>query len=260
MSDYLFDRAGTPDPEVVELEQLLQPMALGEPRPLELPRAPRRHSGRRPMMILAAVLAVAAALAIFVRTRGWIETGASPVQLQVTSIGTVVLEPNTRARLIGEHVELARGAVSARINAPPRRFVVETRFLKVIDLGCAFRVSVDEGGHGRVSVSEGRVALSGEDTREVVLAAGDERAFDEKGASEPPHVETPHVETPQAETPQVETPHVAPKLKLAAPKSVHHSAPHVAPQQNPPTEKKAPAQSDPRFSHDSLKDLDRSLP
>jgi ferric-dicitrate binding protein FerR (iron transport regulator) len=265
MTDYLFDRDGAPDPEVERLERLLAPLALGEPRPLPLPERPR-VSRRRPMVIAATLLAAAAAVALFLRSPRWIETGANSVRLQVTTIGTVELEPNTRARLVGEHVELARGAVSARIDAPPRRFVVETRSLKVIDLGCAFRVTVDESGRGQVSVSEGRVVLAGGGAGEVVLAAGEARAFDENGAAEPAHVEPAHVEPAHVEPVHVEPAHVepvhvAPKLKLAAPRSVHHSAPNVAPQQNSPTPKPATKSApDPRFSHDSLKDLDRSLP
>src|SRR5688572_26839738 len=113
MSDYLFDKQGPADPEVAELESLLRPLAY-RPRPLPLP------SRRRPrtLWFATATLALSAALvAIFllrpppraswaITGRGrlpvgeWLDTGATRVRLEVATIGTVDLEPNTRARIL----------------------------------------------------------------------------------------------------------------------------------------------------------------
>ena len=95
----------------------------------------------------------------------WIETdAASRAEVKVGLIGTALLEPNTRARLLKasatEHrLGLERGTLHARIWAPPRLFYVETPSAVAVDLGCAYTITVDESGGSLIRVEAGWVAF-----------------------------------------------------------------------------------------------------
>jgi hypothetical protein len=122
------------------------------------------------------VLAAAAALALFVVWRGmpprWdvqtlaghprITAGAiatdesSRARLTLT-IGTVDVEPGSRLRALAiggreQRFTLERGAIAARVDAPPRVFVVETPSAIAPDLGCAYTLRVDSAGNGRLAI------------------------------------------------------------------------------------------------------------
>ena len=107
----------------------------------------------------------------------WLETdGSSRAQIAVGTIGNVDIDENTRVRLLEtqptEHrLELARGKMSARIWAPPRLFFVDTPSAVAADLGCAYTLSVDDKGDGRLSVTSGWVALQARE-RESIVPAG----------------------------------------------------------------------------------------
>jgi hypothetical protein len=196
--DYLWDGAGTPDPDVQRLEALLgrlrTPLA-GAPAP-RLPQQPTRWRTPR---YLAPALATAAAVLIMIgitlRTRaagswevaslagqprvgssaldgtGRIAVGqtlvtdaASQARLTVGRIGEVTIDSNTRVRLVaardGRHqLALDRGTLHAVINAPPGQFVVNTPSATATDLGCAYTLHVDEAGAGYLTVTSGWVAL-----------------------------------------------------------------------------------------------------
>lgn len=95
----------------------------------------------------------------------WLETDASSkVKLDVASIGHVELQPSSRVRLLetnaSEHrLELARGTLHAKIDAPPRLFFVDTQGATAVDLGCEYELTVDESGVGRLHVILGFVEL-----------------------------------------------------------------------------------------------------
>lgn len=107
----------------------------------------------------------------------WLETdGSSRAEIAVGTIGNVRIDENTRVRLLEtqptEHrLELARGKMSAQIWAPPRLFFVDTPSAVAADLGCAYTLSVDDKGDGRLSVSSGWVALQAKE-RESIVPAG----------------------------------------------------------------------------------------
>ena len=107
----------------------------------------------------------------------WLETDEnSRAQIAVATIGNVDIDANTRVRLLEtqptEHrLELARGKMSARIWAPPRLFFVDTPSAVAADLGCAYTLSVDDKGDGRLSVTSGWVALQANE-RESIVPAG----------------------------------------------------------------------------------------
>lgn len=106
----------------------------------------------------------------------WLETGDGRARITVGTIGFVDVEPLTRVRLgsiAGEEhrIELARGTISARISAPPRLFFVETPASTVVDLGCAYTITVDEDGAGELHMTEGWSALEW-NGRESLVPAG----------------------------------------------------------------------------------------
>lgn len=104
----------------------------------------------------------------------WLETDEnSRAQIAVGTIGNVDIDENTRVRLLqtqpSEHrLELARGTMSARIWAPPRLFFVDTPSAVAADLGCAYTLSVDDKGDGRLSVTSGWVALQAKERESIV--------------------------------------------------------------------------------------------
>jgi hypothetical protein len=107
----------------------------------------------------------------------WIQTSASTrAHVKVGSIGAVDVEPQTRLRLgtidpTQYRLALDRGSISARVTAPPRLFVVDTPSSTLVDLGCAYRVQVDEQGTGQLTVTEGWTSLEWHG-RESLVPAG----------------------------------------------------------------------------------------
>lgn len=118
----------------------------------------------------------------------WLETdGSSRVVLEVADLGRVELAPSTRLRILpalkpeesvpgqkNEHrLELERGIINARIDAPPRLFIVETKAASAIDLGCAYTLEVGEDGSGLLRVGKGEVALETPSGRPAVVHRGE---------------------------------------------------------------------------------------
>lgn len=100
----------------------------------------------------------------------------SRARLIVRGLGAVELEPGSVLRRVpggpGERrLALDHGTLHATISAPPRLFVVETRSGVATDLGCAYTLSMDRDGEGRLAVTSGRVALGGRG-RESFVPAG----------------------------------------------------------------------------------------
>jgi hypothetical protein len=95
----------------------------------------------------------------------WVETGGSAqARIIVGQLGTVDVAPETRVRLgqvsASEYrLMLARGTISAEINAPPRLFIVDTPASTVVDLGCEYTMTVGEDGAGELRMTTGWAAL-----------------------------------------------------------------------------------------------------
>jgi predicted anti-sigma-YlaC factor YlaD len=95
----------------------------------------------------------------------WVETGnASKARIIVGRLGTVDVAPDTRVHLgqVSEseyRLSLARGTISAEINAPPRLFIVDTPASSVVDLGCAYTVTVGDDGAAELRMTTGWAAL-----------------------------------------------------------------------------------------------------
>jgi hypothetical protein len=108
----------------------------------------------------------------------WLETaqGAS-VRVHVPVIGRVDVAPETRMRIkatgTDEHrIELQRGRIAARVDAPPRLFVVDTPSATAVDLGCAYTLDVDDRGGGALRVTSGVVALESPAGPASIVPAG----------------------------------------------------------------------------------------
>ena len=103
-------------------------------------------------------------------------SGSDSARLTVGRIGEVDVESGTEVRLVrakwSEHrLALARGAIHARISAPPRFFIVETPSGTVVDMGCAYTLAVDSVGNSRLIVTAGWVEFT-ERGRTSLIPAG----------------------------------------------------------------------------------------
>ena len=107
----------------------------------------------------------------------WVETaGSSRARILVGELGTVDIAPQTRVRL-GQvspseyRLMLARGTITAEINAPPRLFILDTPASAVVDLGCAYTVTVGDDGAGVLRMTTGWASLEWKG-RESLVPAG----------------------------------------------------------------------------------------
>jgi FecR protein/Putative zinc-finger len=101
---------------------------------------------------------------------------ASRARVQVANIGQVEIAPNSRVKLLKtnekEHrLSLETGILTAKINAPPRLFIVDTPTAVAIDLGCEYTLEVDKSGNSKLHVTSGFVALE-RGGRESIVPAG----------------------------------------------------------------------------------------
>lgn len=107
----------------------------------------------------------------------YLETdAASRARITVADIGNVEIQPNSRVKFVGttaaEHrLSLERGVLQAKIAAPPRLFIVDTPSAVAVDLGCEYKLEVDNAGNSRLHVTRGVVALE-RDGRESIVPAG----------------------------------------------------------------------------------------
>lgn len=107
----------------------------------------------------------------------YLETDStSRARIEVADIGNVEIEPNSRVKLVNtsknEHrLALDRGTLQAQIIAPPRLFIVDTPSAVAVDLGCAYKLDVDEKGNAKLYVTSGYVSLE-RDGRESIVPAG----------------------------------------------------------------------------------------
>jgi len=203
---YLWDKSGTPDPELQRWEQLLGRFSRKAPE-LSFPARDSRISNRWYYWLGAAaclLLAAGAALRMAwqpgpewkvvtlsgtplidsrpIASQGRIGVGElletdklSRAKLRLGLMGVVEVEPNTRVRLIatraGRHrIALQNGTISARLWAPPGTLSVETPSATAFDLGCAFTIHVDETGSGLVRVTSGWVQFQLDDQKALVPA------------------------------------------------------------------------------------------
>jgi len=170
--EYLWNRSGEPDVDVVHLENVLGQLRWSG-------RARRRWP--RWTWIAAAAAAAILAVGIGVRTASPVTswrlsvTGEKPTAVRAGQVithgtiesefvGEVQVEPDSRLRLLrardGEHrLALDHGTIHALIWAPPTQFVVDTPAAKTVDLGCRYTLRVAQDGTGFLTVETGWVAF-----------------------------------------------------------------------------------------------------
>jgi hypothetical protein len=117
----------------------------------------------------------------------------SRARLEVPGLGDVTLEPRgrlsrVRGRGAERRLELERGTMHAMISAPPRLFVVGTSVGSAVDLGCAYTLTVDDSGKGRLEVTFGRVMFE-DRGHESLLPSGLWCPLTSAGAGVPRRVE-----------------------------------------------------------------------
>lgn len=187
--DYLWDRSGEPEPDVVHLEELLGELKWSE----GALRGARQRLWRRQKRWWTAAAAAIAVLCLggaFILQRmqtthpmtSWqlslagqkpsgvragqvIETmSASGATMESEAVGEVDIEPNSRLRMVTAHQDeqqmaLDHGTIHALIWAPPTKFIVDTPAAKTVDLGCQYTLSVAKDGKGFLTVEVGWVAF-----------------------------------------------------------------------------------------------------
>ncbi len=209
--NYLWDGSGKPDPEVERLEKLLGTLREDLPAPaFEVPeRRPawRWWPALPRFAAVAAMLLIVIGATLLMRigpqtswtvTRvegsprvasrqisssgrlklgEWLETDSgSRAVIDVGMIGEVEVKPDSRVQLLradaSDHrLALQRGAIFARIWAPPRLFSVQTPSANAVDLGCVYRLEVDEAGASLLHVETGLVTIE-RNGRESLVPAG----------------------------------------------------------------------------------------
>jgi hypothetical protein len=205
-SPYLWDKTGTPDPELQRWEHLL---GRHSPQmPFVLPALERRRSRRAYYCLAAAaclLLAVGAALrSTWQPGQTWKVTALSgtpmidrqPIagngrmhvggllvtdslslaKIRLGLMGVIEVQPNTTVQLeatgAGRHrISVKSGTISARLWAPPATLSVDTPSATAIDLGCAFSLQVDARGAGLLRVTSGWVQFQ-LDGRKAIVPAG----------------------------------------------------------------------------------------
>jgi hypothetical protein len=145
-------------------------------RDLRAVRPPRRP-WRLILAAATAVLLIASATWWFSTQRAvWIETTASAgTTLRIGDIGSVNVGPSTLLRVVADRADqhrlkLAHGSIYAKITAPPRLFLVETKSGTAIDLGCEYALKMDEDGSGILHVSAGWVDFEWKGLQSLVPA------------------------------------------------------------------------------------------
>lgn len=205
--DYLWDHSGPRDPDIVRLEDELRVFQQADPPPplrADLSRPARSWIG----WAIGTAAAVIALIGFVWQARTpagptlqvtnlsgtptigsrpvdntrelavgrWLETGADARARIDLEIGQVQVDPGSRVGLLstkpGDYrLHLARGTMHAYIWAPPGQFAVETTSSTAVDLGCAYTLSVDDEGVGRVQVTTGWVGFEWQG-RESFIPAG----------------------------------------------------------------------------------------
>lgn len=192
-TDALWDPSAATDPFITSLEERLTPLRHQGNPPVALASRPRRTLALAASIALVTVIGIAwyashrhtpalgveviagapsvggdsIASAAGLREGQWITTGSDDeARINIGTIGHVNVRPGSRLRLLrtapdAQHLELARGEISAMITAPPRLFQVDTPHARAVDLGCIYDLRVADDGSTELRVNSGLVELAG---------------------------------------------------------------------------------------------------
>jgi ferric-dicitrate binding protein FerR (iron transport regulator) len=106
----------------------------------------------------------------------WLETDEhARARIALPKLGEVEVTPGSRIRIVEstattQRLQLDKGTIEARMIAPPRLFMVDTPAATAVDLGCRYRLAVDEHGDGHLHVTSGYVALEARGRSSLVPA------------------------------------------------------------------------------------------
>jgi FecR protein len=114
----------------------------------------------------------------------------SRARVEVSTIGEVTVDPNSRMTLVAtrdahHRLALEHGTLHAKITAPPGQFIVDTPSARATDLGCAYTLHVDEDGTGTISVTAGWVAFERNGVESFVPAGASGRTDPKRGIGTP---------------------------------------------------------------------------
>ena len=127
----------------------------------------------------------------------WLDTDASSSAVVfVGRIGRLEVSPGSRLRLTsaapGQHrAQLVRGTIEAQIWAPPGQFVVDTPGSTAVDLGCAYTLTVDDAGLGRISVQGGWVGFAHQGRESFIPAGASGLTYPGRGPGTPSYDDAP---------------------------------------------------------------------
>src|ERR1700682_1234157 len=186
--DYLWDKAGEPDPEIQRLEALLNPLG-HKAGALPAWPAPRKHWLPMTLALAASLLIIFGVVWMLRIPRGpaWQVTTVqgtpgitrvgkgqsfstddkSRIRLDMDDVGEVVVEPNSKMSVVAtrpeeQRLSLERGKIHAEIWAPPGRFYVNTPSAQTVDLGCQYTLEVNgKGEDWGARACEGEVGVGG---------------------------------------------------------------------------------------------------
>jgi len=122
---------------------------------------------------------------------------SSRARLEVSTIGQVTVDTDTRVRLVAtrdahHRLALERGTLHAFIVAPPGQFVVDTPSATATDLGCVYDLFVDEDGSGLLTVFSGWVAFEDKGRESFVPAGASSRTSRLNGPGTPRYDDADH--------------------------------------------------------------------
>jgi hypothetical protein len=105
------------------------------------------------------------------KAKAWLKVGETLVtdgnsraSVQVAEIGELIVDPDSRVRLVEtgskrKRIAVEVGTIHAAIWAPPGEFVVDTPSATAVDLGCAYSLTVAEDGSGTLRTKMGWVGF-----------------------------------------------------------------------------------------------------
>lgn len=121
----------------------------------------------------------------------WLETPVGvTATVGVADIGALEVAPGSKLRVArtgkDQHrLELTKGRISARVDAPPRLFVIDTPAATAVDLGCAYGLWIDERERAHLSVTSGAVSWESAARRVFVPAGAESIAVPQRGPGTP---------------------------------------------------------------------------
>ncbi len=103
--------------------------------------------------------------------------GASSVVLKFNDGGNIIVEPNSKIRLVHSDnneswIEIISGTVNTENKLRPGNIVIESNNVKVRDNGASYTFNVDDKGNGIVYVKDGKVSFISDNNKQAYIPEG----------------------------------------------------------------------------------------